>query len=200
LRFWLNRCSSASQSCVSGDDTALMKELGTRLSHPAVFALGDAAAPAYRSRVPMQMGAFTATVTGAHAADCVYDVLRGRQPRRLSFAYYGQAIALGRKDVIGFNRNARRHLSDRHRRCLLEHLCKMALVVGREVEDDDVGGAARLIDVREELLQRGDAARGRAEAYDRRGFRGAAVERSRLVVNTIRHPGNPPSRAYYSVG
>ena len=74
------------------------------VSHPAVFALGDGAAPAYRSRVPMQMGAFTATVTGAHAADGVYDVLRGHQPRRLSFAYYGQAIALGRRDVVGFNR------------------------------------------------------------------------------------------------
>jgi NADH dehydrogenase len=74
------------------------------VSHPEIFALGDAAAPAYRPRFPIQMGAFTATVTGAHAADCVHDVLGGRQPRRLSFVYYGQAIALGRKDVVGFNR------------------------------------------------------------------------------------------------
>src|SRR4051794_17738547 len=74
------------------------------VSHPEVFALGDGAAPAYRSRVPMQMGAFTATVTAAHAADGIHELLRGRQPRRLNFAYYGQAIALGRKDVVGFNR------------------------------------------------------------------------------------------------
>src|SRR5205823_1408573 len=59
------------------------------VSHPEIFALGDASAPAYRPRVPIQMGAFTATVTAAHAADCVHAVLRGRQPRRLSFVYYG---------------------------------------------------------------------------------------------------------------
>jgi NADH dehydrogenase len=74
------------------------------VSHPDVFALGDAAHPSYQSKPPMQMGAFTATVTGAHVADNVQRLLQDRQLRPLSFAYYGQAIALGRKEVVGFNR------------------------------------------------------------------------------------------------
>ena len=73
------------------------------ISHPDVFALGDAATPAYASPIEVRMSAFTASITAAHAADCVASVLSGRTPKPLSFAYVGQGIALGRKDVIGFS-------------------------------------------------------------------------------------------------
>lgn len=73
------------------------------ISHPDVFALGDAASPAYTSPIEVRMSGFTASITGAHAADCVANVLSGRTPKPLSFAYVGQGIALGRKDVIGFS-------------------------------------------------------------------------------------------------
>jgi hypothetical protein len=49
------------------------------------------------------MGAFTATVMGVHAADCLTDVLRGKAPHPLSFAYLAQGIALGRRDAIFFS-------------------------------------------------------------------------------------------------
>src|SRR6266702_2685355 len=53
--------------------------------------------------VPVRMSAVTATIMGAHGADCLSAVLRGKTPRPLSFAYIGQGIALGRHNAIGFN-------------------------------------------------------------------------------------------------
>src|SRR5260370_42596379 len=49
------------------------------------------------------MSAVTATIMGAHGADSLTAVLRGKTPRPLSFAYIGQGIALGRHNAIGFN-------------------------------------------------------------------------------------------------
>ncbi|HEX2090753.1 MAG TPA: FAD-dependent oxidoreductase [Longimicrobiaceae bacterium] len=73
------------------------------LSHPDVSAAGDAAHPVETPGAPVRMAAFTAVVMGAHGADCLSAALHGRPPRPLSFAYAGQAIALGRHDAIGFN-------------------------------------------------------------------------------------------------
>jgi NADH dehydrogenase len=73
------------------------------LSHPDIYALGDASHPLEEPGVRMRMSAFTAVVTGAHAADCLSRVLHGKAPKPLSFAYVGQGIALGRRDAIGFN-------------------------------------------------------------------------------------------------
>ena len=42
-------------------------------------------------------------MTGAHGANCLSAALQGKQPKPFSFAYAGQAIALGRRDAIGFN-------------------------------------------------------------------------------------------------
>ena len=73
------------------------------ISHPEVFALGDAAHPAYAAPIEVRMGAYTASVMGAHTADSLARILSGKAPRPLSFTYAGQAIALGRKDVVGFS-------------------------------------------------------------------------------------------------
>jgi NADH dehydrogenase FAD-containing subunit len=73
------------------------------LSHPAIYAVGDAAYPAEEPGVAVRMSAFTATILGAHGADCLSAILRGRSPRPLSFAYLGQGVALGRGNAIGFN-------------------------------------------------------------------------------------------------
>ncbi len=72
------------------------------ISHPEVYAAGDAALPVEEPGARFRMGVFTATVTGLHAADCLNDALRGQSPRPLSFAYVGQAISLGRRDAIFF--------------------------------------------------------------------------------------------------
>jgi NADH dehydrogenase FAD-containing subunit len=81
----------------------ILTEMSLRsLSHPDIFACGDAAMTIEEPGVRWRMSAFTALVTGAHAAQCIVDVVRGKTPEALSFAYYGQAIALGRHDAIGF--------------------------------------------------------------------------------------------------
>jgi len=73
------------------------------LSHPEIYAIGDSAFPLEKPGAPVRMSAVTATILGAHGADCLSAVLRGKQPRPLSFAYLGQGIALGRGNAIGFN-------------------------------------------------------------------------------------------------
>src|SRR5262249_5344680 len=71
------------------------------LSHPEVYAVGDAASPAEQPGAPVRMSAVTATIMAAHGADCVSAHLRGASPRPFSFAYVGQGIALGRTRAIG---------------------------------------------------------------------------------------------------
>ena len=73
------------------------------ISHPDVFALGDAAYPAYAAAVEIRMAAFTATAMGAHAADTLANLLKGKPLRPFGFAYVGLGIALGRHDAVGFN-------------------------------------------------------------------------------------------------
>jgi NADH dehydrogenase len=73
------------------------------ISHPEIYEIGDAAHPREDPGVPVRMSAFTATILGAHGADSLSAVLRGKTPRPLSFAYLGQGIALGRHNAIGFN-------------------------------------------------------------------------------------------------
>lgn len=72
------------------------------ISHPEIYAAGDAAQPVEEPGVPYRMSAFTALVTGRHVAESLSAILRRQQPNPLSFAYYGQAIGLGRHDAIFF--------------------------------------------------------------------------------------------------
>lgn len=73
------------------------------ISHPDVFALGDAAYPAYEPAVPIRMAAFSAVAMGAHAADSLANLLSDKPLRPFGFAHVGLGIALGRHDAVGFN-------------------------------------------------------------------------------------------------
>jgi len=73
------------------------------ISHPEIYAIGDAAHPRETPGAPVRMSAVTATIMGAHGADCLSAALQGKAPKPLSFAYLGQGIALGRHNAIGFN-------------------------------------------------------------------------------------------------
>jgi NADH:quinone reductase (non-electrogenic) len=73
------------------------------VSHPQVYAIGDAALPVEDPGVShVRMSAGTASIMGAHGADCLSAMLSGRTPKPLSFAYLAQAIALGRHYAIFF--------------------------------------------------------------------------------------------------
>ena len=67
-----------------------------------VFAVGDALAPTTQSGAPMRMSVFVAAISGAHAADTLRRIIRGQTPKPFSFAWYGQAVALGGKQAVGF--------------------------------------------------------------------------------------------------
>jgi len=72
------------------------------ISHPDIWAVGDAAYPVEVPGSVVRMSAFTAVLMGAHGADCLSAVLQGRSPQPFSFVYAGQGIALGRQRAIGF--------------------------------------------------------------------------------------------------
>ena len=72
------------------------------LSQPGIYAVGDMAWPVAEPGAPMRMSLFTALVSGAQAADNIVAEIKGRPLQPLSFAWYGQAIALGPEDAVGF--------------------------------------------------------------------------------------------------
>jgi len=72
------------------------------LSHPTIYAVGDSACPVEEPGAPWRMALFTALVSGAQAADNIVAQLKGASPRPLSYAWYGQGIALGLEDAVGF--------------------------------------------------------------------------------------------------
>jgi NADH dehydrogenase len=80
----------------------LVDPFGRSLSHPDVYAIGDASHPVEEPGNPMRMSLLTAVMRGAHAADNITALLRGRAQSPLSFAYYGQGIAMGPNDAVGF--------------------------------------------------------------------------------------------------
>src|SRR6266581_1971007 len=62
------------------------------ISHPEIYAIGDAAHPLEDPGVPVRMSAVTATIMGAHGADSLSAVLQHKTPKPFSFAYIGQGI------------------------------------------------------------------------------------------------------------
>jgi NADH dehydrogenase FAD-containing subunit len=70
------------------------------LSHPEVFAVGDAAAPVDVPGTRVLMDCASALPMGAHAADAVAALARGREPRPFRFAYLTKCISLGPRDGI----------------------------------------------------------------------------------------------------
>ncbi|HEX2622777.1 MAG TPA: FAD-dependent oxidoreductase, partial [Phototrophicaceae bacterium] len=72
------------------------------ISHPNIYAVGDSAAPVHPVGAPFRMSVFVAMVTGAHAADNLTCMLHGKAQQTFGFSFYGQAIALGRHNAIGF--------------------------------------------------------------------------------------------------
>ncbi len=72
------------------------------LSHPNIFAVGDSAMAVEEPGAPMRMSLFVAIVSGAQAADNLAAILKSKTPKPLSYAWYGQGIALGQDDAVGF--------------------------------------------------------------------------------------------------
>ncbi|MEU0093932.1 FAD-dependent oxidoreductase [Kribbella sp. NPDC006257] len=68
-------------------------------SHPEVFAIGDAAA--IRQAYGTIHGTCQSGIpTGAHTAESITRILRGKGPRPFRFGYIHQPVSLGRKDAV----------------------------------------------------------------------------------------------------
>jgi NADH dehydrogenase len=88
---------------VNGRSQVLVDPYLRSLSHPEIFAAGDMAAPVEEPGAPMRMALFTALVSGGQAADNIVATIQGKGLWPLSFAWYGQGIAIGPKDAVGFS-------------------------------------------------------------------------------------------------
>ncbi|HEU0001556.1 MAG TPA: FAD-dependent oxidoreductase [Ktedonobacteraceae bacterium] len=88
---------------VNERDQILVDPFLRSVSHQEVYAIGDTASPVEEPGVThVRMSAFTASIMGAHGADCLSAILSGKTPRPLSFAYMAQAVALGQHNAIFF--------------------------------------------------------------------------------------------------
>lgn len=80
----------------------LVDPFGRSISHPDIYAIGDASHPVVQPEHAVRMSLLTAVTRGVHAADNIRRELMGKSLSPLGFAYYGQGIALGDSDAIGF--------------------------------------------------------------------------------------------------
>jgi NADH dehydrogenase FAD-containing subunit len=87
---------------VNAQNQVLVDPYLRSLSHPNIYAVGDAAAPVEEPGVPTRMSLFMALVSGAQAAENIAAEIKGNSPQPLSFVWYGQGIALGPRDAVGF--------------------------------------------------------------------------------------------------
>ncbi|MEU7765887.1 FAD-dependent oxidoreductase [Nocardia sp. NPDC049190] len=70
------------------------------VSHPEIYAAGDAAVIAGPGDRELRMACATALPTGKYAADAALARIRGVEPRPLRFRYVVQCLSLGRRDGL----------------------------------------------------------------------------------------------------
>ncbi|WP_371677525.1 NAD(P)/FAD-dependent oxidoreductase [Streptomyces sp. NBC_01276] len=70
------------------------------LSHPDVLVVGDAARITVPGTGELRMACATAMPAGAHAADVIDALARGRAPRPFGFRFVAQCVSLGRHDGL----------------------------------------------------------------------------------------------------
>ncbi|MCQ0022795.1 FAD-dependent oxidoreductase [Streptomyces somaliensis DSM 40738] len=111
---------------VDAEGRAVVDQYLRSVSDPRIFAVGDCAA------VPGSRAACaTAMPQGAHAADTLARMVRGREPAPYSMGYAGQALSLGRRDgLLQVDRRdgtaARLHVAGRTAAVVKERICRYA--------------------------------------------------------------------------
>lgn len=71
------------------------------ISHPHIFAVGDAARPVAPTGAPYRMSVLAALTSGAYVAEVITDAQDEKNHRPFSFSTFGQGVAVGRSG-IGF--------------------------------------------------------------------------------------------------
>ncbi len=111
---------------VNDEGRAVVDDFLRSVDDQRIFVVGDCAA------VPgARMACATAAPQGAHAADTLIRMVSGREPKRYSMGYVGQAVSLGRHD--GVIQMVRRddsprdlHISGRSAAFVKERICRYA--------------------------------------------------------------------------
>lgn len=85
---------------VDGHGRVLVDETARSISHPDVYAIGDAAAVRGPGGPELRMACATALSVARHAADAIVARLGGREPGPLRFRYLAQCVSLGRRDGL----------------------------------------------------------------------------------------------------
>lgn len=82
------------------DGRALVDPALRALSHPEIFAAGDAAVATMPDGRTLRMGCVSAMPLGAHAGESLLRRLRGEEPEPFAFGFSIRCISLGRKDGL----------------------------------------------------------------------------------------------------
>jgi NADH dehydrogenase len=85
---------------VDGQGRIVTDETQRSVSHPEVYAIGDAGAVAGPWGAALAYGCRTGGFTGPQVADAIADRLAGRTPRSFRFRYLHECVSLGRKDAF----------------------------------------------------------------------------------------------------
>ncbi|GAO06770.1 putative oxidoreductase [Streptomyces lydicamycinicus] len=70
------------------------------VSHPDIYAAGDAAAARTPRAGALRMSCAAALPTGSYVAGAIAAELRGAEPRPLSYGFFVQCVSLGRHDAL----------------------------------------------------------------------------------------------------
>ncbi|WP_250853807.1 NAD(P)/FAD-dependent oxidoreductase [Streptomyces malaysiensis] len=70
------------------------------VSHPEIYAVGDAAAMTSPAAGALRMACATALPSGSHAASSIIAETRGQEPKPLRFRFVAQCVSLGRRDGL----------------------------------------------------------------------------------------------------
>jgi NADH:ubiquinone reductase (H+-translocating) len=85
---------------INAQGRVLVDETLRSVSHPEVYAVGDAAAAAGPWGAALAYGCRSGGFTGPYVADAITDRLAGETPRPFRFRYFHECVSLGRKDAL----------------------------------------------------------------------------------------------------
>ncbi|MEU6124848.1 FAD-dependent oxidoreductase [Streptomyces sp. NPDC047123] len=98
--FRVHPIAAATTLKVSGTGQIVVDATLRSLSHPDVYAVGDAALAPGAGGIPLRMGCATATPMAWQAADALAARLTGRKVPQPVIGYVAQCVSLGRCDAI----------------------------------------------------------------------------------------------------
>jgi NADH dehydrogenase FAD-containing subunit len=85
---------------VDADGRMIVDETLRSVSHPEVYAVGDAAAARRPDGQELRMACATGLPAAIQGVGALADRMAGREPKPLQFRYFNQCISLGRRDGL----------------------------------------------------------------------------------------------------